>query len=125
MNENEIQQKRRDNEERSTMERARILGLPYLDTRNFENELPLVSNLLDVQQMHRDFIIPLQKGGGEEHYQFMVTSQTPRTLIEKMRRDYNDSGERADFFLISNSSYKVFMLRYDPPVEVKYDDIKI
>ena len=125
MNENEIQQKRRDNEERSTMERARILGLPYLDTRNFENELPLVSNLLDIQQMHRDFIIPLQKGGGEEHYQFMVTSQTPRTLIEKMRRDYNDSGERVDFFLISNSAYKVFMLRYDPPVEVKYDDIKI
>ena len=125
MNENEIQQKRRDNEERSTMERARILGLPYLDTRNFENELSLVPNLLDVQQMHRDFIIPLQKGGGEEHYQFMVTSQTPRTLIEKMRRDYNDSGERVDFFLISNSAYKVFMLRYDPPVEVKYDDIKI
>ena len=125
MNENEIQQKRRDNEERSTMERARILGLPYLDTRNFENELSLVPNLLDIQQMHRDFIIPLQKGGGEEHYQFMVTSQTPRTLIEKMRRDYNDSGERVDFFLISNSAYKVFMLRYDPPVEVKYDDIKI
>jgi type II secretory ATPase GspE/PulE/Tfp pilus assembly ATPase PilB-like protein len=55
----------------------------------------------------------------------MVTSQTPRSLIEKMRQEYIDNGERADFFLISNSAYKVFMLRYDPPREIVYDDIKI
>ncbi len=125
MDESDIQLKRRENEEQATRERARILGLPYLDTRNFEKEIPLTPNLLSIEQMHRDYIIPLQKGGGEEHFQFMVTSQTPRTLIEKMRQEYNDDGERIDFFLISNSAYKVFMLRYDPPVEIKYDDIKI
>ena len=125
MDEQEIQMKRRENEEQSTRERARILSLPYLDTRDFENDIPLVEGLLDVAEMHKDFILPLQKGGGEENYQFMVTSQTPRSLIEKMKREYNDKGERADFFLISNSAYKVFMLRYDPPVEIKYDDIKI
>ena len=42
-----------------------------------------------------------------------------------MRQKYTDEGERADFFLISNSAYKVFMLRYDPPKEIHYDDIKI
>lgn len=125
MDENDIQLKRRENEEQATAGRARILGLPYLDTREFENEIPLVPDLLDVREMHQNFIIPLQRGGGEEHYQFMVTSQTPRTLIEKMRREYNDAGERVDFFLISNSAYKVFMLRYDPPKVVEYDDIKI
>ena len=125
MDENEIQRKRRENEEQATAERARILGLPYLDTRDFEDEIPLTLNLISVQEMHQDFIIPLQKGGGERHYQFMVTSQTPRTLIEKMRQEYTDEGERVDFFLISTSAYKVFMLRYDPPKEVKYDDIKI
>ena len=125
MDEREIQTKRRENEEQSTRERARILGLPYLDTRDFENDIPLVEGLLDIAEMHKDFVLPLQKGGGEENYQFMVTSQTPRSLIEKMKREYNDKGERADFFLISNSAYKVFMLRYDPPVEIKYDDIKI
>ena len=125
MDENDIQLKRRENEEQATAGRARILGLPYLDTREFENEIPLVPDLLDVQKMHQDFIIPLQRGGGEEHYQFMVTSQTPRTLIEKMRNEYTDEGERVDFFLISNSAYKVFMLRYDPPKVVQYDDIKI
>ena len=125
MNEQEIQLKRRENEEEATRGRARILGLPYLDTREFENEIPLTRGLIDVNEMHRNYLLPLQKGGGEEHYQFMVTSQTPRTLIEKMRQKYNDDGERVDFFLISNSAYKTFMLRYDPPREVQYDDIKI
>ena len=125
MDENEIQQKRRDNEERATADRARILGIPYLDTRDFENELPLTPDLLTVQEMHRNYMIPLQRGGGEEHYQFMVTSQTPRTVIEKKRQEYTDEGERVDFFLISNSAYKVFMLRYDPPKVIHYDDIKI
>lgn len=125
MDENEVQLKRRENEEKATEGRARILGLPYLDTREFESEIPLVKDLLSIQEMHRDYILPLQAGGGDEHYQFMVTSQTPRSLIEKMRREYTDEGERVDFFLISNSAYKVFMLRYDPPQVVRYDDIKI
>ena len=125
MDELEIQQKRRENEEHATMGRARILGLPYLDTREFEQTIPLTEKFISVEQMHRDYIIPLQKGGGEVRYQFMVTSQTPRSLIEKMRQDYHNEGENVDFFLISGSAYKVFMLRYDPPVEVHYDDIKI
>ena len=125
MDEREIQAKRRDSEEQATADRARILRLPYLDTRDFEDTIPLVPGILTTEQMHADFIIPLQQGGGEDHYQFMVTSQTPRSLIEGMRREYSDEGERADFFLISNSAYKVFMLRYDPPRQVHYDDIKI
>ena len=125
MNENEIQEKRRENEERATEGRAKVLGLPYLDTRSVEYRLPLVQNLISIEDMHKNFVIPLKRGGEEEHYQFMVTSQTPRTVIEKMRQHYTDEGEKVDFFLISISAYKVFMLRYDPPKEVHYDDIKI
>ncbi|MDO4611429.1 MAG: GspE/PulE family protein [Candidatus Saccharibacteria bacterium] len=125
MDEQEIQQKRRENEEAATRERARILGLPYLDTRKFESYIPLTMGLLTVDEMHKNFILPLSKGGGEQHFQFMVTSQTPRSLILEMNKDYADKGEHADFFLISQSAYRVLMLRYDPPKEVKYDDIKI
>ncbi len=125
MDENDVQIKRRENEERATAERARILGLPYLDTREFEKTVPLVPDVLTVEEMHQNFMIPLQRGGGEENYQFMVTSQTPRSVIERMRREYTDEGERVEFFLISGSAYKVFMLRYDPPMQVHYDDIKI
>ena len=70
-------------------------------------------------------MIPLQKCGDGEHYQFMVTSQTPRSVIERMRKEYLDRGERADFFLITESAYKVFILRYDPPQATEYDDITI
>ena len=125
MDEREIQNKRRDNEEQATHERAKILGLTYVDAREFEDTVPLVKGLLDVEQMHKDSILPLSMGGDEKHYQFLVTSQTPKSVIEKMRQEYLDKGERADFFLISLSAYRVLMLRYDPPKEVKYNDIKI
>ena len=125
MNEQEIQRRRRNSEEQATASRARILNLPYLDTRTFEQEIPLAINVLKKEQMHNDFIIPLQKGSGNEHFQFMVTSQTPRRVIENLQKTYADSGEKADFYLISNSAYQVFMLRHDPPAETHYDDIKI
>lgn len=125
MDEQEIQSKRRENEENAASSRARILGLPYLDTRGFENNLPLTQGVLTKKEMHENYILPLQKGGDGEHYQFMVTSQTPRSVIEKMRKEFNDRGEHADFFLITDSAYKVFILRYDPPQETHYDDITI
>ena len=125
MDEAELQAKRRENEENATANRAQILGLPYLDTRTFEQTAPLVEGLLSVKEMRKNLILPLQEGGGEEHFQFMITSQTPRTLISKMRQDYESNGERVDFFLISGSAYRAFLLRYDPPREVIYDDIKI
>ncbi|MBR3164041.1 type II/IV secretion system protein [Candidatus Saccharibacteria bacterium] len=126
MNEDEVQRKRRENEEDATSRRARILGLAYLDTRDFENEIELVPNVLDKAEMHKDFIIPLQKGESNgKPYQFMITSQTPKSTLERMRQEYTDNGHRINFFLISKSAYQVFILRYDPPQQVQYDDIRI
>ena len=125
MDEAERQRKRRENEENATANRARILGLAYLDTRDFEDTIPLTMGLLDKEEMHKNFILPLQEGGNGKHYQFMVTSQTPRHLIPEITESYDLKGEKVDFFLISGSAFRVLMLRYDPPVEVKYDDIRI
>lgn len=127
MDEQEVQRKRRDNEERATRERAKILGLPYLDTREFEQVVPLInkSDTIPISQMHSDFIIPLEQGNSEEPYRFMITSQTPNSLLSKMRKEYSEDGLHVNFFLISNSAYQTFMLRYDPPQQVHYDDIKI
>lgn len=125
MDEAEIQRKRRDNEERATRSRARILGLPYLDTREFENTIPLVPDVLDAKTMRKDFMIPLQRGDEETPFRFMVTSQTPNSLLPEMRRQYADDGKHVGFFLISGSAFQAFMNRYDPPQEVHYDDIKI
>ena len=125
MNEDEVQRKRRQNEEDATERRARILGLVYLDTREFERDVPLVRDVLDVDRMHKEFIIPLQKGQEGQPYQFMVTSQTPRSTIERLTSEYTNNGLRIQFFLISNSAYQLFMYRHDPPQQVHYDDIEI
>ena len=126
MDEAEIQRRRRDNDEEATERRAKVLGLPYIDARDFENTIQLIDRpSISVEQMHKDFIIPLQKGGGELHFQFMVTSQCPRSTMEHLTQRFAAEGERADFFLISNSAYKVFMNRYDPPKEEVFDDITI
>lgn len=125
MNESQIQQKRRDNEEQATERRGRLLNIPYLDTRDFENEIPLTMDVLEIPYMHQNFIVPLQKGDNNKPFQFMITSQTPRSLIEQLTKKYLDTGIHVDFFLISQSAYQVFMLRYDPPKEIHYDDIKI
>lgn len=125
MDETEIQRRRRDNEEQATRNRARILGLPYLDTRDFETTIPLVQDVLSVADMRKNFIVPLQKGNEEMPYRFLITSQTPNSLLPEMQRRYADEGLHVTFFLISNSAFQTFMLRYDPPKEVHYDDIKI
>ncbi len=125
MDEAEIQRKRRDNEEKAAQTRARILGLPYLDTREFEDVIPLVPEMMSVADMRRNFMIPLQKGDDETPFQFMVTSQTPNSLLPEMRKEYANDGKHVGFFLISNSAFQTFMMRYDPPQEVHYDDIRI
>ena len=125
MNESEIQRKRRENEEQATRNRARILGLPYLDTRSFENTVPLVPDVMTTAEMRQNFMVPLQKGDEDTPYRFMVTSQTPNSLLPEMRKRYSDEGLHIGFFLISNSAFQTFITRYAPPQEVHYDDIKI
>lgn len=117
MDESEIQRKRRDNEEQATKQRARILGLPYLDTREFEHTIPLVPDVLTVPEMRQNFVVPLQKGDSETPYRFLITSQTPNSLLPTMRKKYTEEGAHVGFFLISNSAFQTFMLRYDPPLE--------
>ena len=125
MDEQEIQRKRRDNEENATRNRARILGIPYLDTRNFEQTIALIPDLVPLKEMREKMIIPLQVGEGEVPYRFMITSQSPNSLLPSMQREYTDEGKHIEFFLISNAAYQAFMERYDPPAQIHYDDIRI
>lgn len=125
MDEEKIQQRRRETEEKSTQQRAAILGLQYLDTREIEDSLPLAQGMLEVRDMYKGHIVPLAAGGGSEPYRFGVTSQTPQSLIQKMEADYSEHGNNTQFLLISNSGFKAFMHRFDPPKEIIYDDIEI
>lgn len=125
MNEEEIQRRRREQDERSTQQRAALLGFQYLDTREIEDGLPLVMDVMPVESMHRDKMVPLAKGADEKSFQFGITAQTPQSVIQQMTHEYNDRGELAQFLLISLSGYRALMLRYDPPKKIIYDDIEI
>ena len=127
MDEQKIQQRRRDDEERATAKRADILGLVYLDTREFEDIFPLVKDIFSNEQMYAAKLAPLQEGNAEENqpWKVMITSQTPRSVIQKLKKSYEDKGRQIDFYLISEFDWKKIMRRYDPPKEIIYDNITI
>ena len=59
MDEDKIQARRREQDEEATKRRAAILGLQYLDTREFEADVPLVRDVLTNDEMYRGRIVPL------------------------------------------------------------------
>lgn len=125
MDEDAIQKSRRDADERSTQERAAILGIPYFDSREVEQTLKLVEGTIDVETMHKNRIVPLVIGSEAEPWRFGITTQTPQSYITQLTKEYEDRGKNIQLFLISASSYRIFMNRYDPPKTVIYDDIEI
>ena len=125
MDEQKVQLARRAHDEESTQKRASILGLQYLDAREVESTLPLIKDMLTIKEMHLNKMVPLVAGDESTTARIGVTSLTPQTVIKKIEKEYNDDGRNVQFLLISQSSYHAFMLRYDPPKEVVYDDIQI
>ena len=125
MDEDSIQVRRRQQDEDATRKRASILGLQYLDTRSFEADLPLERDILTIDEMYKGRIIPLAHNDTDLSYRFGVTSQTPQSLIAKMTKDYREVGKVTHFFLISGAAFRSFMLRFDPPKSIVYDDIEI
>lgn len=126
MDEKKIQLQRRDHEEKSTEQRAAILGMAYLDARQFEEIIDLVKDgMMTIEDMHKYRMVPLQVGSEYEPYRFGATSNTPQSVIEKTKQEYQDKGREAQIFLISNGGFTVLMNRYDPPKKVIYNDITI
>lgn len=125
MDEQTIQQKRREQDELATQKRASILGLQYLDTRDFEDETPLLRDILTIDDMYKGKLIPLSINEEAQEYSFGVTSQTPQSLISQISSDYRNEGRNTKFYLISTTAFRVYMLRYDPPKKVIYDNIEI
>ncbi len=125
MGEDRIQQQARESDEQSTQRRAAILGLPYLDLRPVETELNLIEGVLDIGVMHKNRIVPLVAGNDSESWQFGITTQTPQSLLRELADKYAAQAQNITFYLISQAGFKKMMDRYDPPVRVTYDDIRI
>jgi len=132
VDEDKIQQQRREHDETATRERAAILGVRYLDTRSIEKDLPLANDMLNIQDMYRGRIVPLVMGADDAPYQFGITTNTPQSVATALEQEYNQQGKSdnqqgksVQFFMISGSGFRALMNRFDPPKEVIYDDIQI
>ena len=127
MDEQKIQQQRREQEEQATAKRASILGLVYLDTREFEDDFMLARDVFSNEQMYAAQLAALEAGDRETNkpWRVMITSQTPRSVIQKLKQTYEEDGRNIEFYLISEFAWKKIMRRYDPPKEIIYDDIEI
>lgn len=122
---NEQAEKYRTQEEQSTEQRAALLGLRYLDSRGIAQTTPLIPNVLTLKEMYDGKIVPLQAGSDDTPFVFAITSNTPQSVIKAMTKAYNDNGRGIEYRMISGLGFRDFMLRYDPPKEIVYDDVKI
>jgi len=113
------QDARRD-EELATERRARILGVSYLDTALIADK-PLFKDVLNVGEMHRLRIIPLQ--ADRSNVLFGITTTTSQQTMNELSRRFTD--QRVGFSLISDTGYQEYMRLYDPPKQVVYQDIAL
>ena len=97
MDEDKIQQRRREQDEQATMQRATILGLQYLDMRPIEATLPLAKDMLEIAEMHKSRIVPLIAGNDAEPWQFGITTQTPQSVVQTLMRSYTDKAQNTLF----------------------------
>jgi len=125
MDEQKIQERAREQDEQSTQSRASILGMPYLDMRSLENIIDLSPDVLTIEEMHKNRLVPLRVGNDSEPWEFAVTAQTPQSYMRDLSAKYAAQAQNTAFALISVSAFNVMMNRYDPPIITTYDDIEI
>ncbi len=115
-----MSQDARFDDEQATLKRARILGLPYIDTSQIVNKA-LYKDILSKEELSTLRIIPLQ--ADEHSITFGITNTTSQTTIANFKHRFLD--QRITFALISDSGYREYMRLYNPPKKVEYQDINI
>lgn len=106
-------------EERITARRAEVLGFAYTDTSQLQKQL--FKDILSVAELYKLRIVPLEADASNIH--FGITTTTSQQTINNLKSRFTD--QILKFSIISNSGYKDYMRLYDPPKQVKYEDINL
>lgn len=115
-----MSQDARYDDEQATARRARVLGLEYTDTSRIQDKV-LYKDLLTKEELRQLRIIPLN--ASEHQIDFGITNTTSQKTLDSLRQRFLD--QRLSFYLISDSGFREYMLLYDPPRKVEYEDIEI
>jgi type IV pilus assembly protein PilB len=115
-----MSQDARLDEEQSTLRRARILNMAYIDTSQIKQKT-LYKDVLPLQELYNQKVIPLQ--ADKSNLTFGVTNVTSQQAMKSLRDQFLD--QRVNFALISDVGYREYMKLYDPPKKIEYKDISI
>lgn len=115
-----MSQDARYDDEQSTLRRARILGLSYIDTSQIIGKT-LYKDILTKDELYHLKIVPIQ--ADSHNITFGVTNTTSQTTMSSLRQRFLD--QRINFALISDSGFREYMRLYDPPKKVEYQDIEL
>src|SRR5579862_5913516 len=108
----------RAQQEQIAAHRASVLSMAYTDTSKLQKQI--FKNVLSVAELRQLRVVPL---AADAHYiQFGITTTTAQQTVTKLRARFTD--QRLDFSIISEAGFDEYMLLYDPPKKVEYEDIK-
>lgn len=113
------QDARRD-EEQLTQRRARMLGLPYIDTSAIPNK-QLFKDTLTVPELYSMKVIPVQMSQGA--ISFGIVTTTSQQTLQTLKQRFLD--QQLTFSIISDTGFRDYMKLYDPPKQVVYQDIEL
>ena len=113
------QDARRD-EEVATERRAKILRVPYIDT-TLMAEKPLYKDILNINELQRLRVVPIS--ADRSNILFGITTTTSQQTMNDLNSRFTD--QRVAYTLISDTSYRDYMLLYNPPKAVVYQDITV
>ena len=121
----ERQNRFREVDENSTAKRAGILGVEYLDLRDKDATLPLIKDVMEIPEMYRYRMVPLQKGDYTHPTIYGITLSTPESQLRELNQRAEKNSESVSYRLISDSSFRNIMRRFDPPKNVVYHNVEI
>ena len=115
----------REVDEANTAKRAGILGVTYRDMRDDDMKVPLIKDVMDVPEMYRYRMVPLQKGDYTHPTIYGITLSTPESRLREVNQQAERDSESVRYQLISDSSFRNIMRRFDPPKNVVYHNVEI
>lgn len=121
----ERQRRFREVDEANTAKRAGILGVTYRDMRDDDMKVPLIKDVMDVPEMYRYRMVPLQKGDYTHPTIYGITLSTPESRLREINQQAERDSESVRYQLISDSSFRNIMRRFDPPKNVVYHNVEI
>jgi type II secretory ATPase GspE/PulE/Tfp pilus assembly ATPase PilB-like protein len=115
-----MSQDARTDEEAATQRRAQLLKLNYVDTSKI-GQKQIYKELIPFDQIKQHRIVPLQ--ADEYNILFGITTTTAQQTMNSVKEHFNN--QRVTFAIISESGFNEYLLLYNPPKKIEYENIVV